>query len=354
MNQYISRLRGGTLLPLTGALLLGLAGLLEAQERPVPDQRPAPAPQPAPEGRGWLGLEFAWEQRPGSERPVLIIRQVMRESPAERAEIRAGDIIRSFGGAPPEPGAVQARGARLRPGEVIVVEVLRPGEDRVRSVPVQADRRPSVVARGPGGEWVPFHPDTLRIQLRMNLDSMRAEMARFQAEMERFQSEDMQVVFRGLMEEGARMRDSVWFGEGSRPFRWEHSLVPMEQWYAAGAEAAAAAERTLTAAQARGTGPLMVFRSGQRVVGGAELAPLNPDLARYFGTESGVLAVEVLEDTPAERGGLRAGDVIIRVREEPVTGITQFRDALERGYRSPPVPVTVIREGRELELRFPR
>ena len=303
------RFRGG------GTLALLLAGLAAAapeaatQERPERPMGPVPAPVAAP--RGWLGIEFHWEQLTGREGPALVIRQVMPGSPAERAELRAGDRIRSFGGMAPDPISVQARAARLRPGDTITLEVMRPPEGRARQVTVQAAQRPAMVAMGPGGEWLSFSPDTLQVRLRVNMDSIRTEMER-----QLRQAEDRIVIVRSLAEEARRD------GEAVRRV-WEE-------------------------------GDFVAFRTGQRVVAGAEVTPLNPDLARYFGTESGVLTVEVLEDTPAARGGLRGGDVIVRVGDEGVSSVAQLRTALELGYRSPPVPVTVIREGREMQLLLPR
>jgi S1-C subfamily serine protease len=56
-------------------------------------------------------------------------------------------------------------------------------------------------------------------------------------------------------------------------------------------------------------GPHWQFFSGSPL-GRLELAPLNPDLGRYFGTEKGVLVVSAPRDTAL---GLRGGDVVLRV-----------------------------------------
>ena len=45
---------------------------------------------------------------------------------------------------------------------------------------------------------------------------------------------------------------------------------------------------------------------------------LTPQLATYFGAKDGVLIVSVSEDSPASRAGLRAGDVVTKVNNEPV------------------------------------
>lgn len=97
-----------------------------------------------------------------------------------------------------------------------------------------------------------------------------------------------------------------------------------------------------------------VALTGRRAVAGAEFTPLNPGLARYFGVEDGVLTVNVVDGSPAHDAGLRAGDVVVRVDDRPVTEVDELRVALSRGYRSPPVPVEIVREGTELILQFSR
>jgi S1-C subfamily serine protease len=56
-------------------------------------------------------------------------------------------------------------------------------------------------------------------------------------------------------------------------------------------------------------GPHWQFLSGSPL-GRLELAPLNPDLGRYFGTEDGVLVISAPRDSAL---GLRGGDVVLAV-----------------------------------------
>ncbi len=63
---------------------------------------------------------------------------------------------------------------------------------------------------------------------------------------------------------------------------------------------------------------------------GVSLYELNPQLADYFGVEAGVLIDEVIEDSPAEAAGLKAGDVIVEIDghdiEEPVDVVDEIAD----------------------------
>lgn len=56
-------------------------------------------------------------------------------------------------------------------------------------------------------------------------------------------------------------------------------------------------------------GPHWAFLSGSPL-GRLELAPLNPDLGRYFGTDEGVLVISAPKDSTL---GLRGGDVVLAV-----------------------------------------
>lgn len=88
---------------------------------------------------------------------------------------------------------------------------------------------------------------------------------------------------------------------------------------------------------------------------------LTAQLADYFGVPQGegVLVREVLTDTPAEKGGLKAGDVIVRVNDEEVGSVSQLRRALAEATREKEkLTVTVIRDRKqqalEVEIERPR
>jgi predicted metalloprotease with PDZ domain len=89
---------------------------------------------------------------------------------------------------------------------------------------------------------------------------------------------------------------------------------------------------------------------------GVRIESLNPKLGDYFGLKdgNGVLVLEVLKDTPAERAGLEAGDVITRAGEDSVTNGTDLVDAL-RG-KEGRVTLRVVRHGapRTIEAELER
>jgi len=73
------------------------------------------------------------------------------------------------------------------------------------------------------------------------------------------------------------------------------------------------------------------------------------------GMESGfVKVISPIDDTPAERAGIQAGDLIIRLDETPVKGMT-LNDAVKvmRGKPGTVLTLTIIRDGEEKPLKIP-
>ena len=93
---------------------------------------------------------------------------------------------------------------------------------------------------------------------------------------------------------------------------------------------------------------------------GVHLLQLTPELAREINTGSnrcnlpetdGVVVVEVLEGSPADTGGMQQCDLIVRVRETSVDSPADVQLAVDRGRVGRPMPITVLRQGREQVLQ---
>lgn len=72
------------------------------------------------------------------------------------------------------------------------------------------------------------------------------------------------------------------------------------------------------------------------------------------GMEDGfVKVIAPIDDTPAQRAGIQAGDLIIRLDEKPVKGLS-LNDAVKlmRGRAGTDITLTVVREGQEKPLKF--
>ncbi len=91
------------------------------------------------------------------------------------------------------------------------------------------------------------------------------------------------------------------------------------------------------------------FGGGPRL--GVAVDDLTPQLAEYFGVRSGqgVLVKEVMEDTPAAKAGVKAGDVIIRLEKDPIGEISDLHRAV-REHEGKKITLTVVRSRAEKDI----
>ena len=91
----------------------------------------------------------------------------------------------------------------------------------------------------------------------------------------------------------------------------------------------------------------MSWRNGSL---GVEAEALKGGLAEFFGVKQGVLIRAVSKGSPAEKAGLKAGDVIVRVNEKGVGSPADVSAILrERGDRKA-INVVIMREKREMSV----
>ena len=93
---------------------------------------------------------------------------------------------------------------------------------------------------------------------------------------------------------------------------------------------------------------------------GVEAESLTGQLAEYFGVKEGVLVRSVLKDsvaekagvkgTPAEQGGIKAGDVITKVGDTKVTAPREITNAIRAKSPQKTFPVIVVRDHKEMNI----
>lgn len=90
-----------------------------------------------------------------------------------------------------------------------------------------------------------------------------------------------------------------------------------------------------------------VIRSGAYL--GIVLQELDDDLAPYFKVKAGegVLIIRVEKDSPAEKAGLKAGDVVVQLAGKTVRSVGALHEALADLKKGDAATITVIRQGRK-------
>jgi serine protease Do len=86
---------------------------------------------------------------------------------------------------------------------------------------------------------------------------------------------------------------------------------------------------------------------------GIGIQELTEELATQFGVkpEDGVLVGNVMKDGPAEKGGLKPGDVIQEFNNTKITGVRQLQREVAQSSVNSPATVKVLREKQSLTLR---
>ena len=83
---------------------------------------------------------------------------------------------------------------------------------------------------------------------------------------------------------------------------------------------------------------------------GVELDELTPQLAQYFGAnDGGVLVSSVIKDSPADKAGLKAGDVITSINGDRVRHRGELLDELRD--KTGDVAVGIVRDKKESSLK---
>lgn len=301
--MYMMFLRTVTALAAT-ALLLPPTLPAGAQERPDPPRvQVVELPRAAPLARAWIGLQI----EEVDDLPELLILEVEADSPGDQAGLQEGEVIVEVDGEGATLERLRSQMTALDPGDTIRLRI-RSKDGASREVAVETgERMPQVRVFGADGEesFIELDPGATFADVQ----------ARF-------------------------------FGSDSTSV-----LPPM---FTRRLPAGVTNVRILPSVVSGREGSGVMGFVGQDAVAGARFTPINEGLASYFGVERGLLVVEVVEGTPAADAGLESGDVVVRANGAEVRAVEELRRRVMEGYRSPPVGLRVIRDGREVELELDR
>ncbi|HZI20049.1 MAG TPA: PDZ domain-containing protein, partial [Pyrinomonadaceae bacterium] len=221
------------------------------------------------------------------ERRGVGVRSVVKGSPAERAGLRDGDVILRFDGEPV---------ASVRKLNRLIAEA--PPEHRARLSVLRGGSEHEIAARLGRREFA-----SGSVGFGQAIDG---EAARRMAEELRRNSEEWQ----------RRGQD------------WGERLEELQR---------------------DNPGGLMVYGAGGRRIG-VSVNPLSKQLAEYFGVTGGVLVETVAAGSPAERAGLKAGDVITEADGEKLDGAGGLSRVINRRQEGE-VTLTLYRDRRQRTVR---
>ena len=312
MNTVYRRLGAASFLVVVSVGALSLPRSVDAQASP--SARSTLITRPT----GWLGVHYSAEARIDNTGEGLfisynsypVVEAVEPGSPAEKSGIQVGDTLLAFNGHDfVRRGVPMAR--LLRPGEKLTVRVKRNAR---RNVVVTVAQRP------PG----PF-------AFRMTMPSRSG----------------------GLMTP-APTRPGIAEMERSVAELREANVVLAPR---AAALAEDVARKTVRALERDvvmhpSVAPLIAFGtpSGAMGIAGAEMVPVNPELGGVLGVRRGVLVVNVPAATPADRSGLRGGDVIVRAGSDEIVDPAALHMAMVHVGPVKALQLDLVRKGRPLKL----
>lgn len=292
-----------------------------AQQWPTP-VTPGTGARQGRQPSGWVGISFSGPSRTWYGKQGLVIYHydypvvvsVEPGSPAERAGLEAGDTVLAYDGADIRRRQIPL-GQQLRPGRRLVVRVRRDGVSR--DIPVAIERRPS--------SFAPTYAVVAPVAPTTPTPTIAPE--------------------RGPRIR--RSRDGVELPDVERVV-----VVPQTPDLPALAPRADVAPPTPPAA-AVAPPPTTVFFNTTWAVAGAEVARMTSGLRDVFGVNGGVLVLNVAAGSPAAGSGLRSGDVILRVNDEPVnTPMALQRAVQECQTRSARVELVRKKRNERLTLRW--
>ena len=295
-------------------------------------------------GRGWLGVTTQAtdsDLRRGLDldRDGLLVTQVEDGSPADKAGLRKGDVILSYNSRTvTEPSDLRSLVRNTEPGRSAALGIWRDGERRSLDLTVgtmsadDEDRfdmpTPPVVPRAPRAERAPRAPRDSESEMhrRVIINGREVPEAEIDEKLKdldikTFEGPDGKFDMKGL--EGMHKMKGMRSLEGLEGLR----AFPEGSWQGMG-----------------GMGSSGRGRLGVRV------ESLNSELSEALGAEGdqGVLVVQVLEDTPAQKAGLRAGDILVKVGAATVDSPEEL--VQELGKQDGSVSIRLLRKGVQKEV----
>jgi len=237
----------------------------------------------------------------------VAVEEVMKDSAAEKAGVKAGDVVVQFDGENVRSAAQLTRLVRETVGgRTVKMAVIRDGKRM--DIDVTPTEEDSVFNLAVAGEKLP------ELEKRLEVLPERGRVYRFDG----------------------RTLPTPSLPPGGE-WRWEQRTpVPLPegdvlQWFGEGG----------------GPGNFSFYLGRGRL--GVNVQELTPDLAAYFGVKDGLLVNSVQADTPAAKAGIKAGDVIGSVNGKTVTTPSEL--VKELADKDGEVTIGITRDKKALSLK---
>jgi len=85
--------------------------------------------------------------------------------------------------------------------------------------------------------------------------------------------------------------------------------------------------------------------------GGGGYCPYFGSIPDFGQIQNGVKFSDVKPGSPAEKAGLKAGDILVRFGDKPIKNLYDFTDALRRSKIGDVVEVQVLRDGKPVNAK---
>ncbi|TET30153.1 PDZ domain-containing protein, partial [Candidatus Aerophobetes bacterium] len=86
---------------------------------------------------------------------------------------------------------------------------------------------------------------------------------------------------------------------------------------------------------------------------GIYMQELTPELEEKFGVKKGVLVVNVIKGSPADKASIQAEDIIQKVNGKPVDSGLDLREEILKTEIGEEITLTLVRKGKEMNITFP-
>jgi serine protease Do len=84
---------------------------------------------------------------------------------------------------------------------------------------------------------------------------------------------------------------------------------------------------------------------------GIVIQDITPDMAESLGVKEGVIIAQVMPGSPADKGGLKVGDIVVEADGQRVSEVRELQFKIMRTEPGKDINLKVVREGKEITLK---